>query len=186
LNTGGLRRDYTPTPQQVTKAYLQGVIHDSTERKTTYRIATKSKTFAVLLQRGIRLLGNNAWIYKEGKLRSVWIVEFSKSLLHGYKLMSRQDKIDYLRGYFDAEGGISKHTSVRYYLYYAQKDYFDLFEVRSYLIELGITCGVMHNPSSSVDPNYWRFYIRAQSYELFAQIIGSNHPDKYCYLRMKR
>lgn len=182
----GHRRDYTPTPQRVTTAYLLGVLHDSTKRKTTFRIATKSHSFAKLLQEGIQLLGRNAWVYKEGKSRSLWIVEFSQSLMTQVKINSQQDKIDYLRGYFDAEGGISKQSSVRYYIYYAQKDYDDLLEVRKYLHELRIDCGVMHNPSRLVDPSYWRFFIRARSYERFAQIVGSNHPDKYSYLRMKR
>ena len=183
---GGHRRDYTPTPQKVTKAYLLGVLHDSTKRKTTFRIATKSYRYAVLLRKGILILGNQAWIYKEGKFRSVWIVEFSRSLLDKFMLKTRQDKIDYLRGYFDAEGGIPKRNTVRYYLYYAQKDYDDLFEVKQYLENLDIECGVMHNPSRQIDANYWRFFIRANSYERFAQLIGSNHPDKYKFLRMKR
>jgi hypothetical protein len=182
----GHRRDYTPTPQKVSKAYLLGVLHDSTRRKTTFRIATKSHEFAVLLREGICLMGNMAWIYKEGKSRSVWIVEFSQSLLDKFKLKTQKDKIDYLKGYFDAEGGVSKTKTVRYYLYFCLKDYEDLFQVKKYLTEFGIESGVMHNPSRVVDPNYWRFFIRANSYERFAQVIGSNHPDKFRYLRMKR
>jgi intein/homing endonuclease len=185
-DSAGHRRDYTPTPQRVTKAYLLGVLHDSTRRKTTFRIATKSYEFAVLLRKGILILGNKAWIYKEGKFRSVWIVEFSKNLFNEFMLKTQKDKIDYLRGYFDAEGGISKTNTVRYYLYFCQKDYEDLLKAKGYLSEFGIQSGVMHNPSRRIDQNYWRFYIRAQSYELFAQKIGSNHPDKFKYLRMKR
>ncbi len=58
-------------------------------------------------------------------------------------------------------------------------------QVKQYLEELDIHCGKIHNPSKKVDPNYWRFYIRASSYINFARIIGSDHPDKRHYLRMK-
>jgi len=170
----------------MTKAYLLGALHDATERKTTYRIAQKSKAYVEFLAEGIRSLGRKAWTYKEGKSRNLYVVEFSKSLLKGTKIRSRQDKIDYARGYFDAEGGVSRDPKVRYYLYFAQKNSSDLQEVKSYLEELGIVCGKIHNPSKRADPEYWRFFIRAKSYEDFASIIGSWHPVKRCFLRMKR
>lgn len=169
----------------MTKAYLLGVLHDAAERRTTYRIAAKSQEFCKFLAKGISKFGAKAWIYQEGKNRSMWIVEFSKSLLRGTKIQYRQNKIDYVRGYFDAEGGIAKSSRVRYYLYFAQKNKKDLMQVKRYLEELGITCGVVHNPSKRVDPSYWRFFISAKSYLDFAKIIGSDHPEKRCYLRMK-
>lgn len=182
----GLRRDYTPTPKRVTRPYLLGVLHDATERKTTYRIATKSKLYASLLEAGIKLLGVSAWVYREGSNRELWITEFSKTLLAHAYITTLQDKIEYLRGYFDTEGGIAKSNSVRYYIYFAQKNKSDLMEVHTYLTELGIRCGEIHNPSKDIDPYYWRFYIKARSYDDFALIIGSNHPEKFQYLRMKR
>ena len=91
----GLRRDYTPTPQ-ITKAYLLGVLHDATVRKTTYRVATKSREFAEIIKQGINTLGRNAWIYKEGKSRNLWIVEFSKSLLKKMRIISKQNKLDFI------------------------------------------------------------------------------------------
>jgi hypothetical protein len=181
---GGHRRDYTRA-SQISKHYLLGLLHDATERKTTYRIATKSKDFSDFLVKGIKNLGMSAWNYKEGKDRNLWITEFSKSLLKNTKIVSRQNKIDYVRGYFDAEGGISKHSGVRFYIYFCQKDKNDLLEVKRYLEEIGISCGKMHNPSIRVDPNYWRFFIRAKSYSKFAKIISSSHPEKVTILRMK-
>jgi intein/homing endonuclease len=169
----------------MTRQYLLGVIHDGTERHTTYRIATNSKAFVEFLQKGIRTLSVGAWIYKEGKSRNLWIVEFSKKILKHVIVKSRKDKIEYIRGYFDAEGGIAKQTFVRYYLYFCQKDKKDLLQVKTYLEDVGIRSGLLHNPSKKVDPNYWRFYISAKSYSDFAQIIGSDHPEKCRYLRMK-
>lgn len=179
-----LRRDYTPTPY-FTKTYLLGVLHDATERKTTFRIATKSYDFAKVLVDGIHFLGFGAWTYKEGKNRDLWIVEFSKTFLKDTRILTKKDKINYLRGYFDAEGGIAKNSDVRYYLYFCQKDKADLVQVKEYLEELGISCGKLHNPSKKIDPDYWRFFIGIKSYENFAKIIGSLHPDKKRYLRMK-
>jgi hypothetical protein len=180
----GLRRDYTRAPQ-ITKAYLLGVLHDATVRKTTYRIATKNLEFAKILKKGIKDLGRKAWIYKEGKNRNLWIVEFSRSFLGKVFLKSKQDKIDYIRGYFDAEGGIAKSQNVRFYIYFCQKNKYELLQIKDYLASFGIKSGEIHNPSKRVDPNYWRFYIGVKSYIKFSEIIGSNHPEKLSNLRMK-
>ncbi len=169
----------------MTKAYLFGALHDGTERKTTFRIAQKELSYIRFLAEGIRAMGKSAWIYQEGKNRELFVVEFSKSLLENISLKSIKDKIDYIRGYFDTDGGIAKHANVRYYLYFCQKDRSDLEKVRDYLGEVGIRCGVIHNPSKKIDPYYWRFFIQAQSYEKFAQVVGSWHPVKSGYLRVK-
>ncbi len=181
----GLRRDYTPAPQ-ITKAYLLGILHDATERKTTYRISQKSLSLIKTIAKGIKNLGSGAWIYKEGKNRKVYVVEFSKTLLKKFKIKTKKDKTDYIRGYFDSEGGIAHKKTVRFYIYFSQKDKKDLQEVKKYLQELNIHCGKTHNPSKKVDPNYWRFYISSKSYKDFANLVGSFHPIKNRLLRMKR
>lgn len=180
----GLRRDYTRAPQ-ISKAYLLGLLHDATERKTTFRIAQKNRKYLDFIKSELGILGAKSWIYKEGKNRNVWILEFSKKFLNHTQIISIQDKIDYLCGYFDAEGGITKSSKVRFYLYYCQKNFDELVQLRNYLEELNISCGVIHNPSKVRDPNFWRFYIAAKSYVRFAKIIGSRHPDKSEILRMK-
>lgn len=169
----------------MTKAYLLGALHDGTKRKLTFRIVQKDKEYIEFLLKEIRNLGRNAWMYKEGKTRNLYALEFSKNFLENFKILSKKDKIDYIRGYFDAEGGISRNPRVRYYIYFAQKNYKDLNEVKKYLKELDIDCGITHNPSKKVDPDYWRFFIRRNSYEKFAEKIGSWHPTKSKFLRMK-
>lgn len=169
----------------MTKAYLLGVLHDGTIRRLTYRIVAKDQEFISFLATGIKSLGHNAWTYKEGKDRQLYVVEFSKSLLKDFEIANAQDKIDYIRGYFDAEGGISRNPNVRYYIYFAQKDFSDLEQVKKYLEDFGIKCGLTHNPSKRADPEYWRFFISAKSYEKFAELIGSWHPIKSQFLRMK-
>jgi len=74
---------------------------------------------------------------------------------------------------------------LRFYIYFAQKNKADLEELRNFLIDLGIDCGIPHNPSKKADPNYWRFFIRAKSYKKFVEEIGSWHPEKSRLLRMK-
>ena len=169
----------------MTKAYLLGALHDGTVRKLTYRIVQKDQEYIKFLVEKIKKLGLNAWMYKEGKTRSLYVAEFSKSFLKDFVIESNQDKIDYIRGYFDAEGGIPRSPKVRYYIYFAQKNLEDLKQVKDWLEQLGIKCGSIHNPSRNVDPNYWRFFISIQSYEKFAKIISSWHPIKSRFLRMK-
>ena len=179
----GLRRDYTRAPC-ITKAYLLGMLHDGTKHKTTYRIAQKGVAFAKMLALGIKRLGGRAWVYQEGKLRDVYITEFSQIILHGITITTDQDKLDYVRGYFDAEGGIPKSPKVRFYIYFAQKNFKDLNQVKTILEEFGIYTGVIHNPSKSIDPQYWRFYVKADSYDRFIKTVGSSHPDKYTYFSL--
>ncbi len=169
----------------MTKAYLLGALHDGTVRKLTYRIVQKDQEYIEFLVREIINLGQKAWMYKEGKTRNLYVVEFSRNFLKNFVVESKQDKIDYIRGYFDAEGGVSRNPKVRYYIYFAQKNLQDLEQVKAFLEEFGIQCGSIHNPSKHVDPNYWRFFVSVKSYEQFAKIIGSWHPVKSHFLRMK-
>lgn len=174
----------TPSPK-ITKAYLLGVLHDSTERKYTYRISQKSYKYITFLQQGIINLGFKAWVYKEGKSRNLYVVEFSKKLLQDVKIYSYEDKKDYIRGYFDSEGGVPRNLSARYYIYFCQKDFEDLNQLKTYLSEFGIKCGEIHIPSKLIDPNYYRFFILRESWSRFGLEIGSWHTEKSKYLRMK-
>ena len=169
----------------MSKAYLLGVMHDSTERKNTFRISSKEKSFTQLLANMIHNMGHKAWIYREGKTRDMYVVEFSKKVINNIDIKSRQDKIDYIRGYFDAEGSVPISKNVRFYIYFAQKDKGDLEQLKSYITELGIICGKTHNPSKKKDPNYWRFFISCKSYKSFIEDVGSLHPVKSKLLRMK-
>ena len=169
----------------MTKAYLLGALHDGTVRKLTYRIVQKDQEYIEFLAEGIQSLGRKAWMYREVKTRHLYVVEFSKTFLKDFVIETIQDRIDYIRGYFDAEGGVPRDPKVRYYLYFAQKNLEEIEEIKSWLEQLGIRCGSIHNPSKKADPNYWRFFIRTESCIEFAQLIGSWHPVKSQFLRMK-
>lgn len=168
----------------MSKPYLLGVMHDSTERRTTYRISSKQKSYVELLAKMIKNSGHNAWIYREGRHRNMYIVEFSKTLMKNVAIKTKQDKIDYIRGYFDAEGSVPHSPKTRFYIYFAQKNKEDLLQVQRYLNDVGILTGKIHNSSQKVDPDYWRFFIRCQSYHAFIEKIDSWHPIKCQLLRM--
>ena len=101
-------------------------------------------------------------------------------------LNTSEERIAYVRGYFDAEGGLPQSPDARFYIQFTQKDRDELEKVKTILESIGIECGEAHNPSVEVDPDYWRFYVRAKSYKAFAELVGSWHPRKEAILqRMK-
>ena len=130
----------------MSKAYLIGALHDATERTHTYRISQKEKDYVLFVKDMIIEMGCKAWVYREGKTKNVYVVEFSKSVLDGFNVETDQEKIDYIKGYFDAEGSVPKKDGARMYIYFAQKNKEDLEGVQSYLEELGVICGKTHNP----------------------------------------
>ncbi len=142
------------------------------------RISQKEESYVLFLRNLIVSMGARAWTYREGHDRNVFVVEFSRSFLDRARLVTRDDRIDYVRGYFDAEGGVPSRPQAEPYLYFAQKDKEDLLHLRGILVSLRIRCGRMHNPSIGADPDYWRFYVRRQSHRAFCELIGSWHPRK--------
>jgi hypothetical protein len=135
-----------------------------------------------LLQEILKLLQCRGWIYKEGRLRSYWILETTAPFLSidfdGSSLVGAREGLDYVRGYFDAEGGMPQDPEARLYLGISQKDRGSLEAVQMILESWEIDCGRIHNPSHSVDPDYWRFYIRSGSHRRFMAVVGSWHPRK--------
>jgi len=167
----------------MSKAYVLGMLHDGFESKHTFRIAQKHYSFVQDLAEMIKQMGYKAWVYREGAERNVFVVEFSKKVLSGFEITTNQDKTEYVRGYFDAEGSVPLNGA-RMYVYFCQKNKEDLAEVKSFLEELGIVCGKTHNPSKKQDPNYWRFFVSCKSYKDFARKIGSRDPAKKKVLEM--
>jgi hypothetical protein len=135
----------------------------------------------------LRALGHKSWCYREGKTRQVYVLETSASFLDvdfdPERLDSLAARTAYVRGYFVAEGGLPQSPDARFYIQISQKDRVELEKVKAILETMIIHCGKVHNPSAAVDPNYWRFFVRAQSYQGFAQLIGSWHPRKEAILR---
>ncbi len=159
-------------------SYLLGAMHDGTVRRTTIRISQKEEAYVRLIREIILAMGGRAWTYREGKSRRLYVVEFSRSLMGQHRPRTRAERLDYVRGYFDAEGGVPRDPSVAPYVYFAQNNREDLAELRTFLVELGIGCGRIHNPTQRAAPEYWRFYVSRPSIREFARLVGSWHPRK--------
>jgi hypothetical protein len=166
------------------RAYLLGALHDGTKSHLhgTHRISQKGTEWLERLRAMLAVMGHRSWLYREGKDRDVHVLETSASFLEidfdPDLLATTAERIAYVRGYFDAEGGLPRSAEARFYVQFTQKDRDELEKVKAILVSLGIACGKLHNPSSAVDPDYWRFYVRARSYQTFAAVVGSWHPRK--------
>ena len=150
------------TPR-VTEAYLLGALHDGTYNigRKTHRFSQANIEWLQLLQSKLAQLGSRSWIYKEGNNRSVYVLETSAKFLstkfNPVNLKTTKEKTAYIRGFFDAEGGLPKSLDARFYIQLVQKDQLKLKWIKMVLEELKISCGVIHTPSKKVDPNYFRF-----------------------------
>lgn len=197
-NQQGSRLPREPDPSETTRrtpselrAYLQGALHDATysRRHRTHRFAQNDFRWLERLQAMLAYLGIRSWIYQEGSSRKVSVLETSAAFLDlGFdpdSLRTHREQAAYIRGFFDAEGGLPRTSAVRFYIQLAVKDRRKLEWIRDTLHELNISCGVIHNPSRRVDPDYFRCYVRAKSWPDFTRSIGSLHPRKQAILGIR-
>jgi intein-encoded DNA endonuclease-like protein len=179
-----------PLSKKEIKAYLLGALHDGTfSSNNRFRISQKGIEWPKILKRFFSKLGYNSWIYKEGKDRKVYVLETLADFLDfkfdPLRLNGRKEKASYIKGFFDAEGGIPRDDKLRFYIQLAQKDKKKLEKLKKLLSDLGIKTGKIHNPSQKVAPDYWRMYILAGSHKKFSSEIGSWHPRKIRILRKR-
>jgi len=173
------------------RAYLQGALHDaSLNKRKRYRFTQKGDEWLLVIQHLLKELGYRAWIYREGKNRDVYaletLAEFLNFAFDPLSLRTSDEKAAYIRGFFDAEGGIPSKESNRFYIQLVQKDKKKKIErLKKILSDLGIETGAVHNPSVRVDPNYWRVFVSARSYRRFSKMIWSWHPRKKEILRKR-
>lgn len=193
-NQQGSPRDPSETTRQASfskkaiKAYLLGSLHDGTfSANKRFRISQKGTDWLEILQKLFNQLGYSAWIYKEGKDRKVYVLETLADFLdfkfNPLQLKNRLEKINYIKGFFDAEGGIPKDYKSRFYIQLTQNDKGKLEKLKEILKDLGINTGKIHNPSYKVDPDYWRMYVLAESQRKFIKEINSLHPRKIKTIR---
>ena len=166
-------------------AYLAGAMRDGTFSKMhgTTRISQSYVEWLELLAVLLARLGRRSWIYRESPHRSVWTIETSLPFDASPTLASRDALRGFARGYFDADGGVPRDPTARFYIQVCQKDLGDLLRLRSTLEGLGIVTGRVHNPSARIDPDYWRLYVAVGSHERFSKEVGSWHPVKRAVLR---
>jgi hypothetical protein len=160
------------------RSYLLGAAHDACVSRlhNTVRFSQNDRRWLDVLSRLLMSVGYRSWSYEEGT-RGVFVLE--TCWRQGELLISTDEQaIAYVRGYFDAEGGLPRNPEARAYVQFVQKDFVDLSQTRDFLSALGISCGRLHNPSRAVDPHYWRFYVRTASIKGFTRVISSWHPRK--------
>jgi hypothetical protein len=178
-----------PFSEKEIKAYLLGALHDTTfSSNRRFRYSQKGTEWLKLLKALFKKIGYSSWIYKEGKERDMYVLETLANFLdfkcNPLKFKSRREKIYYIKGFFDAEGGIPKNNK-RFYIQLVQSDKQKLEKIKKILEELKIKTGKIHNPSVQVDPEYWRMYVLAESHKRFAEIINSCHPRKIKIFRKR-
>ena len=173
------------------EAYLQGALRDATrsDAHRTHRYGQSQRAWLETLQTILGVLGHRSWIYREGRARDFWILETTAKFLSiefdGVSLVGREEGLDYVRGYFDADGGMPRDPRARLYAQYCQNDRNSLETVKKILDSWGIESGRTHNPSSRVDPDYWRFFIRTKSLSRFFELVSSWHPSKRAQIQAR-
>jgi hypothetical protein len=159
-------------------------MHDGWIRKTDhrYRIAQKGTEWLEAIQTLLSNLGYRSWIYQEGKARDVYILEsvapIFREIFDHTKLALLEERQAYIRGFFDAEGGVPRSLTSKRYIQLVQKDKMKIELLKTWLAEMGIITGKIHNPSKRVDPHYWRVFVSRGSIPAFVSMIGSWHPRK--------
>ena len=176
-----LHAELLETSASGARAYLHGAAHDATlsRRHRTIRFGQSEVGWLASLKVLLDGLERKSWTYREGRSRSFWVLETAADVLaERPKFSTTEQRLAYARGYFDAEGGVPRSLTARFYIQLVQKDRGDIEELRTMLVSQGIACGRIHNPSRHVDPDLWRFYVLSSSHAVFATIVGSWHPRK--------
>jgi hypothetical protein len=175
----------------VCRAYLQGALHDGTFNKYNqrYRFSQIGTDWLNILKSYLKITKNSSWIYKEGSNRKVYVLEtrakFLDTKFNPMKLVTLEEKAAYLRGFFDAEGGISKNAKARFYIQLVQNNKDKLEKIKILLEAFGIQTGKIHNPSFKIDPDYFRMFVLSGSKEKFLKEIGTCHPKKIRILKRR-
>lgn len=185
ISIGGSSETTRQAPStKVCKAYLFGALHDGTFNRYNqrHRFSQAGTEWLLILKRCLKIVGNSSWIYREGAKRYVYVLETQAKFLNvnfdPLQLRTREEKIAYIRGFFDAEGGIPRDPKARFYIQLVQNDRNKLEKIKLLLEDLGIRIGKIHNPSHRVDPDYFRMYVLADSHKIFFETVGTWHPRK--------
>ena len=177
----------SPFSRKEAEAYLQGALHDASRNKRTrIRFVQKGTEWLEVLKNLLEQLGHKSWMYREGKEREVYALETTANFLDftfDPTRLKEREQAAYIRGFFDAEGGIPRNKQSKFYIQLVQKDPDKIAKLKALLTAMNISTGVIHNPSEKVDPDYWRIFVSTKSHRQFVKTIGSWHPRKYRALR---
>lgn len=170
-------------------AYLQGLIkgdgyiYKGKRKGIVVVITQKNKEFLREIEKIIEKDKINAWIFKQ---RGIFVLETKHPNLFReptLEKMTKEEKIHYISGFFDADGGIPRYpenlppVTPYYYVQFVQKDKDFLEKVKSILEnDFDINCGKIHQYDKN--KNVWRFFIKSSSLLKFLKLIKSRHPEK--------
>ena len=164
-------------------AYLRGAldgdgyIYTGKSKGIVAVFTQKNKKWLENIQKTIKDNSSNAWIFKQ---RDIFVLETKfKPLFEDLKLENLKQKLEYVSGFFDAEGGIPLKPNESKYLYiqFVQKNPKKLKEIKEILENSGIKCGIVHQYDKKKS-QCWRFFIRRPSHLEFIKKVKSRHPSK--------
>ena len=167
---------------EVELAYLRGAligdgyIYTGKRKGTVVVFTQKNKEWLEKIKKLLNKLGYNAWIYKQ---RDIFILETKCKELMTEKTIGTtiEEKIAFLSGFFDTEGGIPKKPEIQkpvtpyFYVQFVQKDKKVLEKIINILKELDIKTGKLHQFGTKT--KCWRFFIKASSLLKFLETIKS-------------
>lgn len=119
-------------------SYLFGATHDAaiSSRHNTVRFGQADVEWLDVLRLLLKERGQKAWMYREGSTRKFWVLETSaKWLADRPSFSTPEERRAYARGYFDAEGGIPRKVTARFYIQFVQKDRADIVKLQTILEE---------------------------------------------------
>lgn len=170
----------SPLFKRIVKAYFLGALHDGTfSSNKRFRISQKGREWLHRLKILLQEIGYSAWIYKEGANRDVYALETLAEFLdfncNPLLFETPQEKIVYIRGFFDADGGIPHQRKAQLYIQLVQNNKQKLEWIKQILEDLEIRIGKIHNLSYRIDPQYWRMFVLSDSREIctFNRIVAS-------------
>jgi hypothetical protein len=117
-----LQHEIDETPRTALLAYLEGARRDSTYSTlhNTFRYSQADRRWLVVLGLVLSKLHSRAWIYREGRRRA-WVLETVYCNAPEPCLGNAEERTAFVRGYFDAEGGIPRDKTGRFYIQFVQK-----------------------------------------------------------------
>ena len=179
------------------RAYLKGVLDgdgylDRERNRTRICLVTKSKFFIKNFQGNLEKQGITSIRIKEMKIPDsvIWgrtiktnnifyrirkyISKEKLSKLLNFNPSTQEEKVSYLRGFYQSEGCYCNYKGKYYYINFTNKNKRLLDKVASFLADLGIRIsGMYHRVCEKEHWANWQLYIYRQSeVEKFKQIIG--------------
>ena len=167
---------------QKEKWWLQSVVAPYLEKLLKRKLKVSEKLFSGVYR--IRFRSKQLFSLLIGKYN----FPYSGKQAFWNPVIDKEFVIDYLRGFFDAEGGVfikGKNIRVDFYQSWHDENSCPPLEaIRKYLINLGIKCGSVRKRKPNQIQNFPRYVLSISNKRgvlEFARVVGSYHPNKLVY-----